>query len=266
MDVMWRAWAHAMDNPSVWLAVQERMWKRYQAAHVCLEIAMKKGEEDFLAADLAREQHRVARILASAVRDFWHTAEVAVTKEKSESRSSGQAQAARRTSESEVVPMDVDFPATREVSPVGACCLVADLVSLDGRGSGARMRDRGSGGDVHVCGTLCPVREGCDGLGSHGNDVLGLAGPEQAPEKAARNEKAGKEQLIGVQKYAIQLLKESGLLRMGPAEPPPTPERQRECSSILDQVHEVRDAVPESDEGVGWEGPVSWCSPVACVD
>lgn len=55
-----------------------------------------------------------------------------------------------------------------------------------------------------------------------------------------RHEKAGKEQLIGVQKYAIQLLKEWGFLRGGQAEAPPTPERQRESNSILDQVREVR--------------------------
>ena len=104
------------------------MWKRYQAAHVCLEIAMKKGEDDFLAAELAREQHRVARILASAVKDFWQTAEAAVAKEKGEARSWGQEQGARRGSQSEAVPMDVDFAVTREVSPVHDCCWFLLLV------------------------------------------------------------------------------------------------------------------------------------------
>lgn len=115
------------------------MWKRYQAAHVCLEIAMKKGEDDFLAAELTREQHRVARILAGAVKDFWHTAEVAASKEKSDGRSSGQEQGSRRTGQSEVVPMDVDFPVTREVSPVhGRCwfpavgCCSGDVAAVAG--------------------------------------------------------------------------------------------------------------------------------------
>jgi hypothetical protein len=72
-----------------------------------------------------------------------------------------------------------------------------------------------------------------------------------------RRERAGREQLIGVQKYAIQLLEEWGFLRAGPAEPPPTPERRREGNSILDQVREVR-AVPECREGVGSDGAVVW--------
>ena len=103
--------------------VQERMWKRYQAAHVCLEIAMKKGEEDFVAGEVGREQHRVARMLSSAVKDFWRSAEVLATKEKGESRSSGQEQGVKRTGQSEAVPMDVDFPVPREVS-ADECCLL----------------------------------------------------------------------------------------------------------------------------------------------
>lgn len=115
------------------------MWKRYQAAHVCLEIAMRKGEEDFVAAELAREQHRVSRILASAVKEFWQSAEVAATKERGDGRGWGQMQAARRRGESEVVPMDVDFPAAREVSPDDACGSLG--WSCRGRG-GRKLYDR----------------------------------------------------------------------------------------------------------------------------
>lgn len=93
---------------------QERTWKRYQAAHVCLEIAMKKGEVEFLAAGLIREQRRVSSILARAVTDFWHRAEMAVTKAKSDGKSIKE-QLKKRTSDSEFVPMDVDCPVTKEV-------------------------------------------------------------------------------------------------------------------------------------------------------
>lgn len=99
------------------------MWKRYQAAHVCLEIAMKKGEDDFLAAELAREQHRVARILASAVKDFWQTAEAAVAKEKGEAKSWDKSRG-----RGEEARADVDFAVTREVSPVHDCCWFPLLV------------------------------------------------------------------------------------------------------------------------------------------
>ncbi|XP_073387560.1 chromatin modification-related protein EAF1 B isoform X3 [Physcomitrium patens] len=94
---------------------QERTWKRYQAAHVCLEIAMKKGEVEFLAAGLIREQRRVSSILARAVTDFWHRAEMAVTKAKSDGKSIKE-QLKKRTSDSEFVPMDVDCPVTKETS------------------------------------------------------------------------------------------------------------------------------------------------------
>nr|PNR56097.1 hypothetical protein PHYPA_006994 [Physcomitrium patens] len=153
---------------------QERMWKRYQAAHVCLEIAMKKGEDEFLAARLLKEQRRISNVLAHAVKDFWHSAEVEATKEITGTRISTKEQSKRRSNETEVIPMEVDSFVNEEES----------LKS------------------VHI-------------------------------------EKAGNEKPSGLQKYAIQLLKESGFAWIGQAEVPSTPKRYRESISILEQVHEV---------------------------
>ncbi|XP_073387711.1 chromatin modification-related protein EAF1 B isoform X2 [Physcomitrium patens] len=151
---------------------QERTWKRYQAAYVCLEIATKKGEDKFLAAGLIGEHRRISSILARAVTDFWYIAEAAVKKEKCDAKCLTKEQYNRSTSKSEVVPMDI--PVSKE--------------------------------------TL---------------------------EKSVRAEKVVKKQPSGVQKYAIQLLKETGSARIWQAKAPSMPEGYRLSNSILEQVHEV---------------------------
>lgn len=102
-------------TPVLCVFVQERMWKRYQAAHVCLEIAMKKGEVEFLAARLLKEQRRISNVLAHAVKDFWHSAEVEATKEITGTRISTKEQSKRRSNETEVIPMEVDSFVNEEV-------------------------------------------------------------------------------------------------------------------------------------------------------
>lgn len=71
---------------------------------------------------------------------------------------------------------------------------------------------------------------------------------------------------MGVQRYAIVLLRESGFLRTGQAEPPATPERRRESNSILEQAREVS-ALRGLYECVGSGGSVPsgggfvlWCA------
>lgn len=62
---------------------------------------------------------------------------------------------------------------------------------------------------------------------------------DQTLEKSVRAEKVVKKQPSGVQKYAIQLLKETGSARIWQAKAPSMPEGYRLSNSILEQVHEV---------------------------
>lgn len=101
------------------LSLQERLWKRAHAAHICRTIAIKKRQDEFLASELSRRQCKIASFLACAVNGFWRTAAVIVSKEKAgvvlTNNLWQQEEPVVDKVESEAVPMDVDIPAVKEV-------------------------------------------------------------------------------------------------------------------------------------------------------
>lgn len=97
------------------LFVQERLWKRAQAAHICRTIAEEKGLDEFRASELCRRQQKLASFCASAVMDFWRIAEAAIMKDKTLNKSWTQERVKVDKHDTGAVPMDVDNPVTEEV-------------------------------------------------------------------------------------------------------------------------------------------------------